>query len=214
MNPFGVPITDKTLQEMSEYRDKEITQEDRAREAMRLIHAEDKNLNALQHALNLKARYGTGVSTLCLVYNGTGDTLQQVQQIDWYGYIYNEQPPRSFENGQWLAFLHAHPTAQSRGCEAARVYRGKNVKGEVRDYMIAWSTPWGPSYQNSAYTEVRGEDHFPKFWSYIRGLLANAEKITTDETDKNCTSAVGIGGVTSPEFIAILKHKFSPEPEP
>lgn len=63
-----------------------------------------------------------------------------------------------------------------------------------------------------AYTEVREKDHFPQYWSYIKGLLEKAEKITTDETDKNCASAVGIGGLTSPEFIAILKHKFSPRP--
>ncbi|KNA14381.1 hypothetical protein SOVF_107900 [Spinacia oleracea] len=197
---------------MSKYRGKEITREDRAREAMRLIHAEDKNISALQHVLNLKSKYGNGVTILCLVYNGTGDTLKLVEEKDWSGYIYNEQPPRSFQNGQWLAFLHAHPTSQAVGTEAARVYRGNNVKGEVRDYMIAWSTPWGPNFQNSVYTEVREKDHFPQYWSYIRDLLQKAEKITVDETDKKCTSAVSIGGVTSPEFIAILKHRFSPEP--
>ncbi|XP_021853282.2 23 kDa jasmonate-induced protein isoform X2 [Spinacia oleracea] len=149
MNPFGAAITDQTLKQMSKYRGKEITQEDRAREAMRLIHAEDKNISALQHVLNLKSKYGNGVTTLCLVYNGTGDTLKLVEEKDWSGYIYNEQPPRSFQNGQWLAFLHAHPTSQAVGTEAARVYRGNNVKGEVRDYMIAWSTPWGPNFQNS-----------------------------------------------------------------
>ncbi|KNA19059.1 hypothetical protein SOVF_065200, partial [Spinacia oleracea] len=133
---------------MSKYRGKEITQEDRAREAMRLIHSEDKNISALQHVLNLKSNYGNGVSTLCLVYNGTGDTLQLVDQVDWSGYIYKEQPPKSFQNGQWLAFLHAHPTATESGSVAARVYRGKNVKGDVLDFMIAWSTPWN-AVQNS-----------------------------------------------------------------
>lgn len=62
------------------------------------------------------------------------------------------------------------------------------------------------------YTEVREKNHFPPYWAYIRDLLRKAEKITVDETDKKCTSAVSIGGITSPEFIAILKHRFSPEP--
>ncbi|CAO2823545.1 unnamed protein product [Amaranthus hypochondriacus] len=213
MNPFGVPITDRTLRQMNRYRGKEeITQEDRAREAMRLIHAEDKNISALQHVLNLKANYGNGVSTLCLVYNATGDTLQFAYNKEWYGYIYKEQPPTTFENGQWIAFLHAHPTAQSVGSEAAWVYRGENIKGEVRDYMIAWNTPWSTT-QNSAYTEVRGKDHFKQYWSYIQGsLLEKAEKITVDDSDKLCTSYASIGGLTSPEFIAILKHNFTPEP--
>jgi hypothetical protein len=150
MNPFGVPITDETLKAMSRYKGKTITQEDRAREAMRLINSEDKNLNALNHALTLKSSYGDGVSTLCLLYNATGDALEIVddQKKDWSGYVYKEEPPRSFDNGQWLAFLHKHPEPQAIGCEAARVYRGKNIKGDVRDFLVAWSTPWG-STQNS-----------------------------------------------------------------
>lgn len=55
MNPFGEPITDETLKEMSRYRGKTITQEDRAREAIRLIHAQDKNIEALNHVLKLKS---------------------------------------------------------------------------------------------------------------------------------------------------------------
>lgn len=212
MNPFGIPITDQTLKQMSKYRGKEITQEDRAREAMRLIHAEDKNISALQHALDLKYSYGNGVATLCLIYNGTGNTVELVEEKNWSGYIYKETPPKSFQNGQWLAFLHAHPTSQAVGSKSARVYRGKNIKGEVRDYMICWSTPWTTD-QNSAYTEVREEDHFPQHWELISTLLNRAQKITLDdEGDKYCSSAVSIGGITSPEFIAILKHKFSPFP--
>ncbi|KAA0869744.1 hypothetical protein EYC94_26240, partial [Enterobacter hormaechei] len=170
MNPFGVPITDETLKAMSRYKGKTITQEDRAREAMRLIHSEDKNLSALNHTLTLKSSYGDGVSTLCLLYNATGDTLEIVddQKMDWLGgNVYKEEPPRSFDNGQWLAFLHAHPTSEAYGCEPAWVYRGKNIKGDVRDFMVAWSTPWG-STQNAAYTEVREKDHFPRYWGYIK----------------------------------------------
>ena len=64
-----------------------------------------------------------------------------------------------------------------------------------------------------AYTEVRGENHFPQYWSHIKdSLLEKAGKITVDEFDKLCTSYASIGGITSPEFIAILKHNFTPEP--
>ncbi|XP_058764397.1 23 kDa jasmonate-induced protein-like [Vicia villosa] len=214
MSAFGVPITDETLKAMSRYKGKTITQEDRAREAVRLIHSEDKNLNALNHALTLKFNYGDGVSTLCLLYNATGDTLEIVdgQKQDWHGSVEKEEPPRSFDNGQWVAFLHTHPTSEAYGCEAARVYRGKNIKGDVRDFMVAWSTPWG-SIQNAAYTEVRERDHFPPHWDYIKvQKLEKAGKITKDETDEYCASTVSIGGITSPEFIAILQHKFSPLP--
>uniref|UniRef100_A0A7C9DCB8 Uncharacterized protein n=2 Tax=Opuntia streptacantha TaxID=393608 RepID=A0A7C9DCB8_OPUST len=148
MNPFGTPITDETLKAMPQYIGKDITQEDRAREAMRLIHAEDKNINALSHAVDLKHDYGNGVSTLCLIYNATGGPLQLVDKNDWYGQVYKEEPPRSFDNGQWLAFLHVHPTSQAIGSEAARVLRGSTVDGDVRDYMVAWCTRWGAAENN------------------------------------------------------------------
>ncbi|KAF2933295.1 hypothetical protein DAI22_04g072200 [Oryza sativa Japonica Group] len=217
MSTFGVPITDETLEAMSRYAGKSISQVDRAREAMRLIHAEGKNLDALQHALGLKASYGDGVSAMVLVYNATGAALELVDgeggTMDWYGYVYHEQPPASFQNGQWLAFLHAHPTAQSIGCEAARVFRGRDVDGQVRDFMVAWSLPWSAT-QNSAYTEVREKDHFPNYWGYIKEeKLEKAGKICTDQTDKNCASTVSVGGCTSSEFIAVLQHKFGPLPE-
>uniref|UniRef100_A0A0D9ZIU1 Uncharacterized protein n=1 Tax=Oryza glumipatula TaxID=40148 RepID=A0A0D9ZIU1_9ORYZ len=199
MSTFGVPITDETLEAMSRYAGKSISQVDRAREAMRLIHAEGKNLDALQHAVGLKASYGDGVSAMVLVYNATGAAL--------------ELPPASFQNGQWLAFLHAHPTAQSIGCEAARVFRGRDVDGQVRDFMVAWSLPWSAT-QNSAYTEVREKDHFPNYWGYIKEeKLEKAGKICTDQTDKNCASTVSVGGCTTSEFIAVLQHKFGPLPE-
>ena len=144
MNPFGLPITEETLKAMARYAGRDITQVDCAREAMRLIHAEDKNLSALQHALDLKSSYGDGVSTMVLVYNATGNTVELVdeQKMDWSGYVYHEQPPTTFQNGQWVAFLHVHPQGQSIGCEAARVFRSQNVNGDVRDFMVAWSLPW------------------------------------------------------------------------
>ncbi|KMT03984.1 hypothetical protein BVRB_8g186900 [Beta vulgaris subsp. vulgaris] len=194
------------------YKGKIITQEDRAREAIRLIQAEGKNISTLKYVLNLKTAYGDGVTTLCLIYNATGDVLELTVKKDWLGYVYGQEPPRSFENGQWLAFLHAHPTSEAYGCEAARVYRGKNKEGEVRDFMFAWSTPWG-RIENSAYTEVREKDHFLQYWDYVKEQkLEKANKITKDESDQYCASAVSIGGLTSPECIAIFRHKFSPMP--
>jgi hypothetical protein len=143
MNPFGTPIGDETLQQMPRYRDRKTTQQDRAREALRLIHSEDKNLAALQHALDLKSSFGVGASAMVLIYNATGDTLEMVDEMDWRGDIYHEHPPLSFENGQWISFLHVR--GMTFYSEAARVYRGHNIRGQVRDYMVAWSVPWDPS---------------------------------------------------------------------
>lgn len=111
---------------------------------MRLIHAEDKHLSALNHALDLKNSYGNGVTAMFLIYNATGDTLEQLedQKVDWLGNVSTEEPPASIQNGQWITFIHAHPTAQAVGSEAARVFRGHDITGQVRDYMVAWFVRW------------------------------------------------------------------------
>ncbi|KAL9233990.1 hypothetical protein vseg_008917 [Gypsophila vaccaria] len=212
MNPFGAPITNITLTPMQRYRGKTITQEDRAREAMRLIQASNKNMDALQYALNLKKDYGNGVSTLILIYNATGEPLEFVedQKMDWLGSVYKAEPPRSFDNGQWIAFLHVHPTALKLGSEGARVLRGKNMNGDVCDFMVSWFAPWDSTPQNSAYTEVRGKDHFAQHWNHIKtNLLEKGHRICKDESE-HCSSTVSMGGLTTSEFIAVLKHNFSP----
>jgi len=223
MNPFGKPITNETLMPMLRYRRRSgtITQEDRAREAMRLIQEDMKNMEALNHALDLKAEYGSGVSTLVLIYNATGDTLEIVkeQSMDWLGCVYKEETPHTFENGQWVSFLHVRPTgptAKELGSEGARVVRGKTIDGQVCDYLVAWFVPWlSPALlntpKNAAYTEVREKDHYPQHWNYIKsGLLERGKKFAKDESHQYCSSTVSIGGHTTSELVVILKHKFSP----
>ncbi|KAL9236726.1 hypothetical protein vseg_011361 [Gypsophila vaccaria] len=206
MSAFGAPITDETLKQMSKYKGKTIGQADRAREAMRLIQAESKNIKALNHTLELKADYGDGISTLCLIYNATGYRLELVSDLiqDWHGSVYKEEPASSFENGQWIAFLHTHPTG-FYGCEAARVYRGKDIAGHVRDYLVSWFIPYTGG-SNSAYTKVGPQDGVKP----NEDALVSAKKITIDESDQNCKSTVSIGGASSAELIAILEHKFEP----
>lgn len=62
-----------------------------------------------------------------------------------------------------------------------------------------------------AYTEVRPLGiYWNSVWNDIRGHLSKAGKVHRAESDEYCTSTVSIGGYTSSEFIAVLKHKFSP----
>jgi hypothetical protein len=147
-NPFGVVVDDEKLDEMVKYIGKTKTQEDRAREAMNLINEDDKNAKAAKYVESVKADYGNGASTLCLVYNATGDTISYVTDHDWYGYIGRTPYPIEIGNGQWGAFLHVHATGASSGTEAAVVYRGKTADGNDRDFLLAWSTPWGFWYKN------------------------------------------------------------------
>lgn len=214
MTTFGVPITDETLQQMSQYRDRDrpVRQDDRAREAMRLIHAEGKNLSALQHVVDLKKAYGAGVAALVLVYNATGSRLDLVSSQDWSGYVYHEQPPSSFENGQWIAFLHGHPNAQAVGSEAARVYQGTNSADQVCDFLVSWSINWGGA-QNSAYTEVRAQRNYARDWEYAKVFLEDAGKNTRD-TDRFSTTTISVGGYTTSEVVAVLSSNFRPLADP
>jgi hypothetical protein len=143
MSPFGAVITPETLKYMSKYQGREITQVDCAREAMRLIHAEDKNLKAEDSAWELKKKFGNGVSTMVLVYNATGASLSLVDDgKDWMGSVYSSPIPDTFHNGQWIAFLHVKPGSLAQGSQAARVFRGRDVDGRTRDFVVAWYIPW------------------------------------------------------------------------
>ena len=140
---FGKAITNSTLQAMPEYIGKEITATNRSHVALKLINADNKLVNARTFLKNLKWRYGNGVSTLCLIYNATGCTMEHAGNINWFGQMVGESPyPDKIENGQWVAFLHVHDYEAAAGSIAATVYRGKNANGTVCEWMLSWYNSW------------------------------------------------------------------------
>lgn len=152
-NCFGAVVDDSKLNEQVRYSGKAKTQEDRAREAWRLMNEGDKKGKAIEHVDVLKSLYGNGQSTLCLIYNATGETLYYVAHHDWYGYINDTKEgygyPAEIGNGQWGAFHHVHREGEPSGSVGAVVYRGKGGRnGQDQDYLLAWSTPWGFYYRN------------------------------------------------------------------
>ncbi|KAK9734187.1 hypothetical protein RND81_04G121300 [Saponaria officinalis] len=209
MSGYGVAVTKETLEKLDRYKGKTIGQEDVAREAIRFIHAGNKNMNALRHTLELKQEYGAGIATLCLIYNATGSRLELVPDLsqDWVGSIHKEEPARSFENGQWISFMHTSSYFNPLSCsEGARVYRGTNSDGQVRDYLVSWFIPHADDGKRSAYTKVGSKDGAKPDQS----ALENAKKVTIDDTDKYCKSSMTIGGYITSECIAILEHKYGP----
>ncbi|WJX46644.1 hypothetical protein P8452_33424 [Trifolium repens] len=208
-NPFGVVVDNEKLEEMERYIGKTKTQEDRAREAMNLINEDDKNAKAAQYVESVKANYGDGASTLCLVYNATGETITFVTNHDYLGFIARTPYPIVIGNGQWGAFLHVHGTSEFTGTEAAVVYRGKNADGNDRDFLLAWSTPWGLWYRNKAYCEMGAVDSFPKYWDATKQNLDNgsySDFVDRDGIRIDVNTATG----TSPVFHAIIKIPFTP----
>lgn len=149
-NCIGNVVDNNKLDELARYMGKPKTQEDRARLAWALITEDDKKGKASRYVDVLKAMYGNGQSTLCLIYNATGDTLKYVANHDWYGYIGSKVGyPNEIGNGQWAAFHHVHRQGEPSGSVGAVVYRGKKKDSQVlQDYMLAWSTPWGFYYRN------------------------------------------------------------------
>ncbi|WJX46633.1 hypothetical protein P8452_33413 [Trifolium repens] len=208
-NPFGVVVDNEKLNQTDRYIDKTKTQQDRAREAMNLINEDDKNAKAAEYVNTLKEGYGDGASTLCLVYNATGDTISYDTDHDWYGFIGRTPYPTEIGNGQWGAFLHVHTTGAASGTEAAVVYRGKNADGNDRDFLLAWSTPWSSWYKNKAYCEMGAVGSFPEHWGNIYDKINNgsySDKVDRDGIKIDVNTASG----TSPVFQAIIKIPFSP----
>nr|XP_028964041.1 23 kDa jasmonate-induced protein-like isoform X1 [Malus domestica] len=203
-NVFGNPITDETLKGMPEYADKQIGRLDRAYVALNMKNAAEKDFNARTHVEKLKEQYGDGVSTLCLVYNATGETIRYAYKKDWYGHIGNAPYPPLIANGQWGAFLHVKTAGESSGSNAAVVYRGLNIVNEECDWMLSWSNPWDRTKSdNTVITEIRGLNHFESYWSLIYGYLEKGQAYSKDRWN-GCVSIMSTGSDTSPIVEAIL----------
>lgn len=209
-NCFGEIVDNNKLDELTRYTGKPKTQEDRARVAWSLISDGDKQGRASRYVENLKAVYGNGQSTLCLVYNATGDTLAYVTNHDWYGYIGSKVGyPAEIGNGQWAAFHHVHRQGEPSGSAGAVVYRGKKKDGQAQDYMLSWSTPWGFYYRNKAYVEMGGVDYFQRHWEEIYVKLVNAD-YSSDAKSGGCEMEAQIERGDSPKYTATIKAQHGP----
>lgn len=186
----------------------ESTKENRARLALRLKNDEEKKGQASRYVANLKDRYGYGPSTLCLVYNATGDTLRHHDDHDWFrGGLYRHGYPEEIGNGQWAAFLHVHKNGDTTGSVGAVVYRGKNKASEERDFLLAWYTPGSDliTRHNKAYCSIDRVDSYKDRWDEIRTTLEKSSYTSRSSTDGVEVDAHTDGG-TSPTFIAIIKQ--------
>ncbi|XP_062008842.1 23 kDa jasmonate-induced protein-like [Rosa rugosa] len=200
-NVFGNPITDSTLKGMAEYADREITAVDRARMAVNMKNANMKDMNAHTYVENLKRQWGIERSTLCLIYNATGNTMMLVGSEDRAGHIGPVPYPIVIQNGQWGAFLHV---GDSYGSTAGVVYRGKNGKiGNDCDYIMAWSNTHRREKNigdyHSVSTEAREVNHFT---NAVRSDLLYQKSQTTcynyRDSWEGCLSIISTGSGTSP----------------
>ncbi|CAL5324142.1 unnamed protein product [Camellia sinensis] len=203
---FGNPITDETLKGLPEYEGRAITRSDRAHVARNMKNAANKDVNARQYVENLKKEWGDGVSTLCLVYNATGDTVEFITYHDYNGHVGQAPYPMHIANGQWAGFLHGKTSAEPSGSTGTVVYRGKNQHNQGCDWMLAWFNPGNrKSFNNKVYTEIREAGHYDggKYWDYIYGLI-DKSGITKKDVWGGCLSYVSTGSSTTAIFEAIM----------
>ncbi|GKV43585.1 hypothetical protein SLEP1_g50858 [Rubroshorea leprosula] len=114
-----------------------ISKRDKAQAAMFLKNSENKEVDARKHVEQLKERRENSVSTSCLIYNATGDTINFSHSKNWEGQFGSEYP-EMIENGQWGVLVHVSSRTTSPRSSGAVVYRGKNEDEVERDWMLAW----------------------------------------------------------------------------
>lgn len=126
------------------------TRENKAKRAYDTMNLGNKYDNALSFVKGLKRKWGNGITSLCLLYNATGETLTYTTSHNWFGDIGPSPYPTIILNGQWGAFLHTKIPKVPSGSAAAVVYRGKYTDNAFCDRMIMWSIPWQRFTQDNA----------------------------------------------------------------
>ncbi|KAH7510780.1 hypothetical protein FEM48_ZijujUnG0089500 [Ziziphus jujuba var. spinosa] len=202
-NVFGKPIRNQTLKAMPEYQDKEvITAVDRAYEALMMKDADNKDQKARKFVEGLKQKYDDAlVSTLCFIYNATGNRLTFVGSCSWAGHIGYSPYPLLLENGQWGAFLHIQKS-RNAGSIAATIYHGQDENGDAFDWMLSWYNPWND--RNRVYTEIREADKFEDI--HLSNIHDQFDIHYSSATLNGCysTATTGYSGVIDNE------HRISP----
>ncbi|KAJ0447696.1 hypothetical protein HanRHA438_Chr17g0815091 [Helianthus annuus] len=132
-NVFGKPITEGTRME-------------RAIEALNNPDAGGKRGEALEYVRKQKELSRKEVSTLCMFYNATGETLAYDDGDSRDGSkVYGTYPDR-VRNGQWGAFLHVGTTGRSSGFV---VYRVKNNDTDYCSQLLGWENPGGGCHNSN-----------------------------------------------------------------
>ncbi|KAM7497123.1 hypothetical protein LguiA_021537 [Lonicera macranthoides] len=201
---FGTPIDIETLKGMPQYRNMTIRRSDMAKVARDLMIAEGKDINCRQYVDTLSNSYGTGVKTLCTIYNATGDDLTFVLSHDWHGHVGDTPYPMVIKNGQWGGFLHVHPSGSPIGSAAAVVYHGFNNNGTPMDWLLSWSVPWTVFGSNTVRTEIREDGHYKvDYWGLLFKKLEDSSK-TSRDTNNGCISSMSIGSGEAPACTATM----------
>ncbi|ONI22248.1 hypothetical protein PRUPE_2G116900 [Prunus persica] len=194
-------------------------------------NAGDKDLNAVTFVENLKQQHGDGISTRCLIYNATGETLTYA--ITRTGVDKLDPPPtlHSLQTGSGVPFCNVQKLGKPEGSVATVVYKGTNKDGQVHGRLLAWSNnrvaykntvdyfrfrsyslsnyrsmlPWSNN-GIAVFTESRTATHYLDNVDWIPLIYnyVNKSGIYKSETWGGCFSTISTGSGTSPVVEAIF----------
>uniref|UniRef100_A0A803NF18 23 kDa jasmonate-induced protein-like n=1 Tax=Chenopodium quinoa TaxID=63459 RepID=A0A803NF18_CHEQI len=201
---FGSPVTMAMLREMPEYKgSNSIGQKDLAKVALEKVNAEGKAANARNFVEKLQSRFGADyVSTMCLVYNATGDNMTYVVTHDWHGRLCESAYPVIIANGQWGAFLHGQYYGNDdRESRAGIVYSALNNQGknDIGSWVLI--------VQPKVYVEIREAGHYDLentgAWYALNNLLGDGKLVHKAYEEGGFISG-SIGNTAKPIFEAVL----------
>ncbi|RWW50803.1 hypothetical protein BHE74_00042898 [Ensete ventricosum] len=172
-NVLSDPITDETLEGDTEYAKK--LRKLRAAMALDTQMTGNKYESALKYVRDIKEKWGNGVSTLCLLYNATGEPLTLHTTHDC--------------------------GVRSSTSNAAAVYRGKNDVGEDTDSLLFWDNPWNKAFYSNKINQAGYYDNID--WGAIAGKGSNAGS-QYRAAWKGCVSTVVIESGTTAKYEATL----------
>jgi hypothetical protein len=95
-------------------------------------------------------------STLCRIYNASGDPITLVKSKSWNGQFFQSQPSETIQNGQWGAFIHGKQPVITSGSVGCVIYH----TGSDTDLFIGWRNPYWPGKHNNTWCESQPKDHW------------------------------------------------------
>lgn len=151
-----------------------------AREAMENIN--DFRQDTVKWLNGEKEEWGTGVSTLVMIYNATGGTMTKYGAGDESGHIWKYDYDDRIETGQWSSVLHVKSSATMTGSAATVGYYidGYTNGSEPIVLSIGWDTPW--TGENTGYASHWAKSHWLKTsWKKINKYAGDGKTSDTRE---------------------------------
>jgi hypothetical protein len=129
-----------------------------AYKAMNAVGADGKGAedHCIERVNGMKDEYGTGASTLIMIYNSLGLNLKLNSAVDIFGGFFKYMPDNDIYNGEWSCVLHVHPQAQMIGSHGMLCYNVVDSKQRYNEEIVfvsAWANHYsGRSQAVSFYT--------------------------------------------------------------